>query len=59
MEPPAEGSESISGADQAPEFPGETAEDISMEDVLGPGTRKKAASAETPAETPEVQHQTY
>ena len=58
-EAPAEGSESISGADQAPEFPGETAEDISMEDVLGPGTRKKAASAETPAETPEVQHQTY
>ena len=58
-EAPAEGSESISGADQAPEFPGETAEDISMEDVLGPGTRKKAASAETPAESPEVQHQTY
>jgi len=59
VEEPAEGSESISGADQAPEFPGETPEDISMEDVLGPGTRKKAVSAETPAETPEVQHQTY
>jgi small subunit ribosomal protein S2 len=58
-EAPAEGSESISGADQAPEFPGEAAEDISMEEVLGPGTRKKAVSAETPAETPEVQHQTY
>jgi small subunit ribosomal protein S2 len=56
---PAEGSEAISGADQAPEFPGEAAEDISMEDVLGPGTRKKAASAEAPAETPEVEHQTY
>ncbi|HEX6805006.1 MAG TPA: 30S ribosomal protein S2 [Terriglobales bacterium] len=56
---PVEGSEAISGADQAPEFPGEAAEDISMEDVLGPGTRKKAASAEAPAETPEVEHQTF
>jgi small subunit ribosomal protein S2 len=56
-EEPVEGSEAISGADQAPEFPGETAEDISMEEVLGPGTRKKAASAESPAE--EVEHQTY
>ena len=34
-------------------------EDINMEEVLGPGTRKKAASAETSAETPEVEHQTY
>ncbi len=35
-------------------------EDINMEEVLGPGTRKKAVSAETPAEaTPEVEHQTY
>ncbi len=34
-------------------------EDINMEEVLGPGTRKKAASAEAPAETPEVEHQTY
>jgi len=59
VETPVEGSESISGADQAPEFPGEAAEDISMEDVLGPGTRKKAVSAETPAPTPEVEHQTY
>jgi small subunit ribosomal protein S2 len=59
IEPPPEGSESISGADQAPEFPGEAAEDISMEEVLGPGTRKKVASAEAPAETPEVEHQTY
>ena len=31
----------------------------SMEDMLGRGTRKKAASAETAAETPEVEHQTY
>jgi small subunit ribosomal protein S2 len=59
VEPAVEGSESISGADQAPEFPGEAAEDISMEDVLGPGTRKKVVSAEAPAETPEVEHQTY
>jgi small subunit ribosomal protein S2 len=43
--------------DQAPEFKGEASEDISMEDVLGPGTRKKAATAESPAE--EVEHQTY
>jgi hypothetical protein len=28
-----------------------------MEEVLGPGTRKKAASADA-AETPEVEHQT-
>ncbi len=34
-------------------------EDINMEEVLGPGTRKKAASAESPVETPEVEHQTY
>ena len=54
---PVEGSEAIAGADQAPEFPGEASENISMEEVLGPGTRKKAATAESPAE--EVEHQTY
>ena len=32
---------------------------VVCEEVLGPGTRKKAASAEAPAETPEVEHQTY
>jgi small subunit ribosomal protein S2 len=57
LEPPVEGSSEISGA-EGPEFPGE-GEDISMEEVLGPGTRKKAASAESAAETPEVEHQTY
>jgi small subunit ribosomal protein S2 len=56
-EAPAEGSEAISGVEEAPEFPGEASENISMEDVLGPGTRKKAVSAESPAE--EVEHQTY
>jgi small subunit ribosomal protein S2 len=56
-EEPVEGSEAIAGAEQAPEFPGETSEDISMEDVLGPGTRKRAAPAESPAE--EVEHQTF
>jgi small subunit ribosomal protein S2 len=56
-EEPVEGSEAIAGAEQAPEFPGEASEDISMEDVLGPGTRKKAAPAESPAE--EVEHQTF
>jgi len=54
-EEPVEASIEVTGA-------GETAadsEDISMEDVLGRGTRKQAAAAETPAETPEVEHQTY
>jgi small subunit ribosomal protein S2 len=41
------------------EFPGENPEDISMEDVLGPGTRKKAASADTAAEPAEVEQQTF
>src|SRR5205823_1277224 len=50
---------SIDAVDQAPEFKGEASEDIRMEDVLGPGTRKKAASAETSVETPEVEHQTF
>ena len=52
-------SASIVGAEAGPEFPGESNEDISMEEVLGQGTRKKAASAEAPAETPEVEQQTY
>jgi small subunit ribosomal protein S2 len=51
----AEGSTEASGADA---IPGD-AEDISMEDVLGRGTRKKAASADSAVETPEVEHQTY
>jgi small subunit ribosomal protein S2 len=59
VEQPAEGSAAAAGIEEAPEFPGEASEDISMEEVLGPGTRKKAASAEAPAETPEVEHQTY
>jgi hypothetical protein len=43
-------------AEQAPA----EAEDINMEEVLGPGTRKKAVEAETAAEVaPEVEHQTY
>ena len=57
VEQPVEGS--IEAVSEAPEFPGEAAEDISMEDVLGPGTRKKAASTEPAVETPEVEHQTY
>jgi len=57
-EEPVEGS--IEAVAEAPEFPGESSEDISMEEVLGPGTRKKAASADAPAEAPEeVGHQTY
>jgi len=56
-EEPVEGM--LSADDQAPEFKGEAAtDDISMEEVLGPGTRKKAATADTTAETPEVEHQT-
>ena len=56
VEPPMEG---LLPPDEAPEFKGEAAtDDISMEEVLGPGTRKKAASADATAETPEVEHQT-
>jgi len=51
---PAEASPETSGTEA-----GADSEDINMEEVLGPGTRKKAASAEAPAETPEVEHQTY
>jgi len=58
-EEPAEGSIEATGASMSADFGEESGEDISMEEVLGPGTRKKAASAEAPAETPEVEHQTY
>jgi small subunit ribosomal protein S2 len=54
-EEPAAGSPEASGTDSA----AVEAEDINMEEVLGPGTRKKAASAEAAAETPEVEHQTF
>ena len=56
-EAPAEGSSEY-GTEGA-EFPGENPEDISMEDVLGPGTRKKAATADTAADAAEVEQQTY
>jgi small subunit ribosomal protein S2 len=56
-EQPVEGAAEY-GAEGA-EFPGENPEDINMEDVLGPGTRKKAAAVDTAEETPEVEHQTY
>jgi small subunit ribosomal protein S2 len=55
----AEGAAAGTGASMSADFGDETTEDISMEEVLGQGTRKKAASAEAPAETPEVEHQTY
>jgi len=58
-EEPAEGVEVGTGASMSADFGDEGTEEISMEEVLGPGTRKKAAAAETPAETPEVEHQTY
>jgi small subunit ribosomal protein S2 len=54
-EEPAEGSTEASGTEA---ISGDT-EDISMEDVLGRGTRKKAASTDSAVETPEVEHQTY
>src|SRR6476661_6652752 len=59
VEPPVEGSAEY--ATEGAEFPGENPEDISMEDVLGPGTRKKAASADSAAEpaAAEVEQQTY
>ena len=59
-EEPAEGAADIgTGASMSADFGDEGTEEISMEEVLGPGTRKKAAAAEAPAETPEVEHQTY
>jgi small subunit ribosomal protein S2 len=57
----AEAAAAAEAAAGAEEIPAE-AEDINMEEVLGQGTRKKAAVAEAPAEaTPEaeVEHQTY
>jgi len=51
-----EGEEIPAGASMSADFGEESEEDISMEDVLGPGTKKKAATAESPAE--EVEHQT-
>jgi small subunit ribosomal protein S2 len=59
-EEPAEGVAEVgTGASMSADFGDEGTEEISMEEVLGPGTRKKAASAEAPADTPEVEHQTY
>jgi small subunit ribosomal protein S2 len=59
-EEPAEGATEVgTGASMSADFGDEGTEEISMEEVLGPGTRKKAAAAEAPAETPEVEHQTY
>jgi len=59
----AAGQQSVEGAaeygTEGAEFPGENPEDISMEDVLGPGTRKKAVAVDTADEAPEVEHQTY
>jgi small subunit ribosomal protein S2 len=57
---PVGGAEIPSGAAMSADFGDESdegEEDISMEDVLGPGTRKKTATAESP--TQEVEHQTY
>ena len=57
VEAPREGSAEY--ATEGAEFPGENPEELSMEDVLGPGTRKKAASADTAAEpAAEVEQQT-
>jgi len=59
-EEPAEGVAEVgTSASMSADFGDEGTEEISMEEVLGPGTRKKAASAEAPAETPEIEHQTY
>jgi small subunit ribosomal protein S2 len=54
VEAPAEGSLEATGTDDA------TGEDISMEDVLGGGTRKQPAAAkEAAAEIPQVETQTF
>ncbi|HET9406563.1 MAG TPA: 30S ribosomal protein S2 [Candidatus Sulfotelmatobacter sp.] len=55
-EAPAEGAEDATNS--AAEYAGEP-DDISMEEVLGPGTRKKAAAAEPAPDTTEVEHQTF
>jgi len=63
---PGEGAEIPSGAAMSADFGDESEdteeraereEDISMEDVLGPGTRKKSAATVSPAE--EIEHQTF
>ncbi len=52
-EAPAEGAPETGDSDA-------TAEDISMEDVLGSGTRKQPIAAKEPeVEAPEVEHQTF
>jgi len=57
-EAPAEGAADISAAESGAEEAG--AEDISMEEVLGAGTRKQAETAKEEAgEVPEVETQTY
>ncbi len=58
VEVPAEGAV-VLNVSEGPEFPGEANENLSMEEVLGPGTRKKAASVDAPAEpAAEVEPQT-
>jgi len=53
-EPPAEGAVGAPGSSEA------GGDDISMEEVLGPGTRKQPAAASSAAEAEEIeQHQTY
>jgi small subunit ribosomal protein S2 len=53
-EPPTEGGVEITAAE------GAESEDISMEEVLGPGTRKQPAAAkEVSADEEEIEHQTY
>jgi hypothetical protein len=54
-EPPVEGAEDASGTE-----PDASTEDISMEDVLGAGTRKQPAAAkEEVPEVPQVETQTF
>jgi small subunit ribosomal protein S2 len=59
----AEAAVAESPADGVPEIAaatGSDSEDISMEEVLGRGTRKQPAAAkEASAETEEIEHQTY
>jgi small subunit ribosomal protein S2 len=57
-EEPAEGAREAALEEAGGQFAADS-EDISMEEVLGQGTRKKSASAESPSEAPEVEHQTY
>ncbi len=52
VEAPVEGAINLN-VTEGPEFPGEANENLSMEEVLGPGTRKKAAFVDATVDAPD------